>query len=379
MWFRGDLRLHDNEALTRANSESSSLLAIYCFDPRDYGKSPHGYDKTGPYRANFLIQAVTDLRKSLRAAGSELMVRLGKPEEVIPEIVRKTGASAVYCQSEPTCEENQVESKVKSALEGGGGCGARLQSFWGGTLHALDDLPFTLASLPQTFEQYRASLKNKEARRALEEPSQLRGTPLGVHLDAGEIPSLAELGLKPIISNSSSDDDDDGRKTSTSQAGSENSSGKLDGTCLGGESEALRQLQQFLGSMKGSSTATATTATSSTNSTVTAYGSNFASCIAPWLATGCLSPRRMIEDVKSHLGGDSSSCSTTSDNNNTTGQQQQQLQQSALTWVQFELLWRDFFRMMTRRYAEAPLVKKRLGEVETSRERGSSMVPATVQ
>jgi deoxyribodipyrimidine photolyase len=377
MWFRGDLRLHDNEALTRANSESSSLLAVYCFDPRDYGKSPHGYDKTGPYRASFLIQAVKDLRNSLRAAGSELMVRLGKPEEVIPEIVRKIGASAVYCQSEPTYEENQVELRVKSALKGGGGCGARLQSFWGGTLHALDDLPFTLTSLPQTFEQYRASLKNKEARRALEKPSQLKGTPLGVHhFDAGEIPSLAELGLKPIISNSSSDDDDgDGSKTLPSQAGSENSSGKLDGICLGGESEALRQLQQFLGSMKGSSTATNSTTTSSStiSSTVTAYGSNFASCIAPWLATGCLSPRRMIEDVKSHLGGDSSSCSTTSDNNNTTGQQQ-----SALIWVQFELLWRDFFRMMTRRYTEAPLVKKRLGEVDTSRERGSSIVPAPV-
>lgn len=331
MWFRGDLRLHDNEALTRANSESTSLLAVYCFDPRDYGKSQHGYDKTGPYRATFLIQAVTDLRKSLRAAGSELMVRLGKPETVIPEIVRKTGAAAVYCQSEPTCEENQVESKVKSALEGGGCGGARLQSFWGGTLHALDDLPFTLASLPQTFEQYRASLKNKEARRALEEPSQLRGTPVGVHMDAGEIPSLAELGLKPIITSNNSRDDADGRKTSTSQGDSENSSGQLDGTCLGGESEALRQLHQFLGSMKGSST--------NNNSTVTAYGSNFASCIAPWLATGCLSPRRMIEDVKSHLEKDNTAGST--------GQQQQQ--SDSLTWVQFELLWRDFFRFINGR------------------------------
>lgn len=47
VWFRGDLRLHDHEALARAQAECSSLLPVYCFDPRDYGKSPQGYDKTG--------------------------------------------------------------------------------------------------------------------------------------------------------------------------------------------------------------------------------------------------------------------------------------------------------------------------------------------
>lgn len=373
MWFRGDLRLHDNEALTRANSESSSLLAVYCFDPRDYGKSSHGYDKTGPYRAHFLIQAVADLRKSLRAAGSELLVRLGKPEEIIPDIVRKIGAAAVYCQLEPTCEENQVESKLKLALEreGGGGRngGVKLQSFWGGTLHDLNDLPYSLASLPQTFEQYRASLKHKETKKALEKPSQIQNTPIGVHFDAGKIPTLAELGLKSTIrSNNSSSD---GRKTSTSQEDSENSSGQLDGTCQGGETEALRQLQQFLAAVKDNCTTSNTSSSSSSSSTVTAYGSNFASSIAPWLATGCLSPRRMIEDVKHHLGSGGENSTTTS--TESSGQQQ-----SALTWVQFELLWRDFFRMMTRKYTEAPLVKKRCGEVDAGREHGSGMVPAPV-
>lgn len=38
VWFRGDLRLHDHEALSKANSECTSLLPLYCFDPRDYKK-----------------------------------------------------------------------------------------------------------------------------------------------------------------------------------------------------------------------------------------------------------------------------------------------------------------------------------------------------
>ena len=54
----------------------------------------------GPYRAAFLAEAVADLRSALRAAGSELVVRVGRPEEVIGELVRRSGAGSVYCHSE---------------------------------------------------------------------------------------------------------------------------------------------------------------------------------------------------------------------------------------------------------------------------------------
>lgn len=38
LWFRNDLRVHDNEALSTASANSSSVLPVYIFDPRDYGK-----------------------------------------------------------------------------------------------------------------------------------------------------------------------------------------------------------------------------------------------------------------------------------------------------------------------------------------------------
>ena len=34
-----------------------------------------------------------------------------------------------------------------------------------------------------------------------------------------------------------------------------------------------------------------------------AHASSFSSSVAPWLATGCLSPRRMLEEVQAALGG----------------------------------------------------------------------------
>jgi hypothetical protein len=54
----------------------------------------------GPFRAQFLAEAVADLRAALRAAGSELVVRVGRPEEVVAELVRRTGAATVYCHTE---------------------------------------------------------------------------------------------------------------------------------------------------------------------------------------------------------------------------------------------------------------------------------------
>lgn len=51
MWFRNDLRVHDNQALAMALRESTSLLPLYCFDPREYSSTVNGVNTTGPYRA----------------------------------------------------------------------------------------------------------------------------------------------------------------------------------------------------------------------------------------------------------------------------------------------------------------------------------------
>lgn len=55
---------------------------MFCFDPRFLSASAWGNPKTGAYRAQFLLESVADLKARLRAAGSDLLVALGKPEEV---------------------------------------------------------------------------------------------------------------------------------------------------------------------------------------------------------------------------------------------------------------------------------------------------------
>lgn len=45
LWFRNDVRLHDNEALAAANRHGSSLLPVYVFDPREFGDGEETYKR----------------------------------------------------------------------------------------------------------------------------------------------------------------------------------------------------------------------------------------------------------------------------------------------------------------------------------------------
>jgi deoxyribodipyrimidine photo-lyase len=58
VWFRNDLRLHDNEMLVEAIAKSDSILPVYFFDPRYFGNTRFQTAKTGLTRGRFLIESV---------------------------------------------------------------------------------------------------------------------------------------------------------------------------------------------------------------------------------------------------------------------------------------------------------------------------------
>ena len=66
VWFRNDLRVRDNEVLTRAILQGKEVIPVYCLDPRMFEKTELGFPKTGSFRAKFLLESVADLRHSFR-------------------------------------------------------------------------------------------------------------------------------------------------------------------------------------------------------------------------------------------------------------------------------------------------------------------------
>ncbi|KAF3787433.1 Blue-light photoreceptor [Nymphaea thermarum] len=313
VWFRNDLRVHDNEALSSADSESLSLLPVYVFDPRDYGKSPSGFDRTGPYRATFVLQAVADLRQSLKKRGSDLVVRIGRPEKVLVELARNVGAEAVFAHREVAHEEVKTEAAVEAALAEEG---VETKWFWGSTLFHLDDLPFKLEEMPANYGGFRDKVKNVKVRKTIEASDRLKGLPVSNEdIEPGRIPTLTDLGLNPI----------------SSQGGKPAANASL----VGGETEALKKLKNFAAECQAKPT-------NKDGKKENIYGANFSCKISPWLAVGCLSPRYIFDEVKKTVSAVSASLKNGASSADT-----------GTNWLMFELLWRDFFRFVTRKYSSA--------------------------
>ncbi|KAI4301420.1 hypothetical protein L6164_034701 [Bauhinia variegata] len=316
VWFRNDLRVHDNECLNSANNESMSVLPVYCFDPKDYGKSTSGFDKTGPYRATFLLESVSDLRRNLQARGSDLVVRIGKPETVLVELAKAIGADAVYAHREISHDEVKAEDKIEAAMKEEN---VEVKYFWGSTLYHVDDLPFKLEDMPSKYGGFREKVQKLEIRKTIEALDQLKGLPSRGDVEPGDIPSLTDLGLNPSATMAQ-----DGKPAANA-------------SMLGGETEGLQRLRKFAAECAAQPNKGFKNGTQES-----IYGASFSCKISPWLSAGCLSPRSMFDELKKTAGRAISASSNRNDGGSGASS-------TGTNWLMSELLWRDFFRFITKK------------------------------
>lgn len=293
------------------------MLPVYCFDPSDYGKSSSGFDKTGPYRAKFVVESVSDLRRNLQARGSDLVVRIGKPESVLLEMVKAVGADAVYMHREVSHDEVKAEERIEAAMKDEG---VEVKSYWGSTLYHIEDLPFDLGKMPTNYGGFKDKVKRVQVRKTIEALDRLKDLPKRGGVEPGEIPSLMDLGLNP---NAARPTGQNGRTATNA-------------SLVGGETEALQRLRNFAGEYKVKHNQDGANSDS-------IFGANFSCKISPWLAMGCLSPRSMFDELKNSASSMISDATNKKNGGSDT----------RMNWLVYELLWRDFFRFITRRYSSA--------------------------
>lgn len=113
-WFRKDLRLTD-QPFTNLLDGKSHFFGLYVIDPRDYKWLDLGFRKTGLFRLQFLREHLKDLQDQLRSRGSELVVKVGLPELIIPELVKNQEASLSFMKEAAT-EERNVQDQVLKRL-----------------------------------------------------------------------------------------------------------------------------------------------------------------------------------------------------------------------------------------------------------------------
>lgn len=169
-------------------------------------------------RCRFLLESAADLRSRLRAGGSELLIRRGHPEDVIPGLVAKLGGESaatrttLYAHTDVCSEEADVHKAVKTALigptldrggdgggGGGGGGGAAaggavsVKEVWGNALHLPSDLPFDFPSgLPEVGTQARCFVYHLENYVLVQKYSASEYTRQGVVF----ISSLVSVGVR---------------------------------------------------------------------------------------------------------------------------------------------------------------------------------------
>ena len=151
LWFRNDQRLDDNPALLAAVAAHDEVLPIFVVDPHQHDPGPLGMDRSGPFRRRFLHEGLVELDAQLRARGSALHVRAGRPLEVIAHLQEVWGVDAVHAQQLFAWEEQHQEREVASV--------AQLHLHAPNTLILPGDLPFTIDKLPPVFTAFRQRLE----------------------------------------------------------------------------------------------------------------------------------------------------------------------------------------------------------------------------
>ena len=114
MWFRRDLRIDDQPVLQAAEKLSKGrVICVYCHDPREYESNEIGWPKCGAYRAQFLIESLTDLRSKLIRLGSNLIILRGRPEEVLVDLASRHGATHIVTQDPVSYDESEQIKRVQ--------------------------------------------------------------------------------------------------------------------------------------------------------------------------------------------------------------------------------------------------------------------------
>jgi deoxyribodipyrimidine photo-lyase len=119
VWFRQDLRLQDNLALQAAIVRGGPVVPLYILDEAGEARWPMG----GASRW-WLHHALGALDAALRECGSQLVIARGNSAEVLREMVRKTGAGAVYWNRRYEPAAIARDSGLKAELTAAG-CDAR--------------------------------------------------------------------------------------------------------------------------------------------------------------------------------------------------------------------------------------------------------------
>jgi deoxyribodipyrimidine photo-lyase len=115
VWFREDLRLHDNPALDHACAHYTCVIPVYIHQPEEAGEW-----RPGAASRWWLHHGLAALDRQLRAHGSGLLLRSGRSSlDVLSALARETGAAAIVWNRlytpQALTRDRRIEERLRDA------------------------------------------------------------------------------------------------------------------------------------------------------------------------------------------------------------------------------------------------------------------------
>ena len=398
-----DSPAEEKEATAAAAANSNSRYKASAYLSSQWTLDHTTLMKTDVKRASFLLECVADLQSNLRAIGSDLLIRVGKTEEVLEQLMRDADVASLYTHIDYAEEELVVSRLVAAACARHS---VRMRLFEGNTLYLPADLPWSLDKVPDVFTPFRtrveqmgpaavrstlpyslavrpedlvdAASASAEQRallcaQAVPEGFKMKPVPASFAAERTKrsLPTFESLGYSARAI----------RRFTESSPEAQAHAAHSNFPMRGGETAAIRHMMEYIwGKLRDEQTAAATIAaaaaaavaaapvaassssasadastaasTAEPSSSVAApvpasavvggpishykdtrnslNGLNYSSKFSPFLSAGCLSARRIHEQVQAF--------------------ERLVLRNPSTTWLQVELLFRDHFRFLADKY-----------------------------
>lgn len=303
LWYSTNLRTNDLPSLTEAQKNHSKIVAVYFFDPRNYSTTLHGFQKTGKFRTQFLVESLQDLNKQLESLNIPFIVIKGKPEDELPKIIDTYFITSIYLQKEWTLEEMQVVETCKSKIPNEVLWSFQHDQFLippsNSGFSNLEDLPFVFTDFRKKIE------KNIHVPKIQPTPKPLKPF---LKLET-QIPDISTFGFLPISK--------DHRSAFPLKGGTQAGMERLN-TYFWKENKVsfYKKTRNRL------------------------IGINYSTKLSPYLALGCISTPQIYWELKKYELEVTANEST--------------------YWVFFEMLWRDFFKYTAIQYGNRFFLKEGL-------------------
>lgn len=249
-WFRNDLRLEDNPALTAACNNANCILPIYIHDEQLNEQTQWGFQRVGAHRQLFLRASLDSLKEKLRSVASDLIEYSGGVRSVFEELRNIYGDIAIYCEHIEAPEEIHQVQQLKDAK-------FQIHQIWQSSMLDPQTLPFSLNEMPDVFTQFRQQVEKKKLRFAkpIEAPRKLPPLPNKLR--------MTDLHHRNIDAPSNA-------------------------LFIGGESAAKAHVEQYF------SRKLVDTYKQTRNQLI---GMDYSSKFSPWLSIGCISPRSIASKL----------------------------------------------------------------------------------